>query len=205
MKDSFIFYRSFKDSLSELSADDKLLMYEAISDYALNKTEPNLSGFPKALFSLIRPQLDANWKRFENGSKGGAPKGNKNALKTTDKQPTNNQKQSKTIGKQPNVNVFNVNENVFNENNTPPNPLKGEKSESASKKFIIPTIEEIRQYCEERKNNIDPEYFIDHYTSNGWMVGKSKMKDWKAAVRKWEKPKGGNNEAKEPEGEYLPY
>ena len=43
-------------------------------------------------------------------------------------------------------------------------------------------------YCVERGNDIDPEYFVNSYASKGWMVGKSKMKDWHAAVRKWEKP-----------------
>ena len=55
-----------------------------------------------------------------------------------------------------------------------------------AKRFIPPTVDEVRDYCLERGNGIDPQRFIDHYTSNGWMVGKNKMKDWKAAVRTWE-------------------
>ena len=54
-------------------------------------------------------------------------------------------------------------------------------------RFIPPTVEDVRAYCEERKNGIDPESFVDFYTSKGWMIGKSKMKDWKAAVREWER------------------
>lgn len=57
--------------------------------------------------------------------------------------------------------------------------------------FIIPTVEQVRAYCQERKNQVNPDAFIDFYTSNGWLVGKNKMKDWKAAVRTWEK-RGGN-------------
>lgn len=56
-----------------------------------------------------------------------------------------------------------------------------------SNKFIIPTLQEVRDYCMERKNSINPESFIDHYQAKGWIVGKSKMKDWKACVRTWEK------------------
>lgn len=56
-----------------------------------------------------------------------------------------------------------------------------------NKRFVPPTLEEVKQYCQERKNNVDPERFIDYYTSNGWIVGKNKMKDWKAAVRNWER------------------
>lgn len=57
----------------------------------------------------------------------------------------------------------------------------------ASKRFSEPTVEEVSAYCRERGNNIDPQRFVDYYTSNGWMVGRNKMKDWKAAVRTWEK------------------
>lgn len=54
-------------------------------------------------------------------------------------------------------------------------------------RFIPPSREEVQAYCLERNNNVDAERFIDYYTSNGWMVGKNKMKDWKASVRTWER------------------
>lgn len=93
-RDTFIFYRSFKESMSDLSDADKLIMYEAITDYSLDMKEPELTGFPKALFSLIRPFLDANTQRWKNGCKGGAPRGNKNnrfSKSTTEVQPEVNQ------------------------------------------------------------------------------------------------------------------
>lgn len=62
-----------------------------------------------------------------------------------------------------------------------------DKNPKTAKRFQPPTLEEVKAYCIERKNNVDPERFIDYYTSNGWLVGKTKMKDWKAAVRTWEK------------------
>lgn len=58
---------------------------------------------------------------------------------------------------------------------------------SISNKFNIPSIEDIKQYCIERKNKVDAETFFDFYESKGWLIGKNKMKDWKAAVRTWEK------------------
>lgn len=58
---------------------------------------------------------------------------------------------------------------------------------SETKKFIKPTVEEIKNYCIERKNNIDAQRFYDYYSSNGWVVGKNPMKDWKAAIRTWER------------------
>ena len=61
------------------------------------------------------------------------------------------------------------------------------------KRFAPPTLEEVKAYCSERNNSVDAQRFIDYYTSNGWKVGKNPMKDWKAAVRNWErdnKPQG---------------
>ena len=54
-------------------------------------------------------------------------------------------------------------------------------------RFKKPTIEEIREYCLERNNNVDAERFYDFYESKDWMIGKNKMKDWKACVRTWER------------------
>ena len=55
------------------------------------------------------------------------------------------------------------------------------------KRFVKPTLSEIEQYCIERNNNVNAEQFFDYYESNGWKVGKNSMKDWKAAVRTWER------------------
>ena len=70
-----------------------------------------------------------------------------------------------------------------------------------STRFIPPTPDEVRAYCMERCNNVDADRFVDYYTSKGWMIGKNKMKDWKAAVRTWEK-KDQQNQPK-PRNEVL--
>lgn len=61
------------------------------------------------------------------------------------------------------------------------------------KRFIPPTLEQVQEYCKSRNNNVDAEHFVDYYTANGWLVGKNKMKDWKAAVRTWERNNFSNN------------
>ena len=53
-------------------------------------------------------------------------------------------------------------------------------------RFVPPTVEEVRAYCEERKNGIDPQAFVDFYAMKNWLVGKNKMVDWRACVRTWE-------------------
>jgi hypothetical protein len=64
--------------------------------------------------------------------------------------------------------------------------------------FIPPELSEVSAYCQERKNNVDPQTWIDFYTAKGWMIGKNKMKDWKAAVRTWEKPSNGTKQHIDP-------
>jgi uncharacterized protein YdaU (DUF1376 family) len=64
-------------------------------------------------------------------------------------------------------------------------------STSKRKNFIIPSLDEVTDYCVERRNVIKPQTFIDHYTGNGWKVGSNPMKDWKAVIRTWE-TRGGN-------------
>lgn len=59
--------------------------------------------------------------------------------------------------------------------------------EPKRKFFTPPTVEEVREYCRSRNNNVDPEQFCSFYESKGWMVGQNRMKDWKASIRTWER------------------
>ena len=100
MRDSFIFYRSFYEACRELDAEEFKTTICALSEYALNGKEPQIKGAAKALFTIMKPIIDANNKRYENGKKGGRPK--------TKQEPNNNQDETNI---EPNVNV-NVNDNV---------------------------------------------------------------------------------------------
>ena len=64
--------------------------------------------------------------------------------------------------------------------------VKDSIKKDSPKRFVPPSLEEVQAYCTERGNGIDAQAFIDFYASKGWMVGKTKMTDWKAAVRTWE-------------------
>lgn len=66
-------------------------------------------------------------------------------------------------------------------------------------RFSPPAVDDVKRYCQEQGYSVDPERFVDFYTSNGWKVGKNPMRDWKAAVRSWnrkEKPNNGETESK---------
>ena len=72
----------------------------------------------------------------------------------------------------------NINTKVYNNNNT---------TYSNKERFKKPTLDQVNDYCIERKNNVDAEAFLDFYESKDWKIGKNKMKDWKAAIRTWER------------------
>lgn len=94
---------------------------------------------------------------------------------------------------------------ISNAKVTPPSSTSSSTSTSKHKthraSFVVPTVDEVAAYCRERMNKINPQVWIDHYTSNGWMVGKNRMKDWKAAVRTWEAR--DNNNGSKPQGPKL--
>jgi len=92
MSDSFVFYRSFHEALKDLSREQYGNIMFAINDYALNKIEPELSGVEKIVFTLVKPQLDANMKRQEEGKKGGRPRTSLNTEKPAVSEKPKNQK-----------------------------------------------------------------------------------------------------------------
>ncbi len=87
--------------------------------------------------------------------------------------------------------------------NIPDNKEIGGQAPSAPEKttrFKPPTVEEVAAYCLERGNHVDAQRFVDYYTANGWMRGKTKIKDWRACVRTWERgPVGGGFQRPQPE------
>lgn len=93
-RDSFIFYKSFYEAINELNSEDQLAIHQAICEFSLYGKEPEVTGITNAIWRLIRPQLEANRKRYESGSKGaehgkkgGRPKKNP---KETPKEPQKN-------------------------------------------------------------------------------------------------------------------
>jgi hypothetical protein len=184
MRESTVFYRSFYEAIKELDADTQAQVYSAIFEYALNFNEVEVKGVAKTVFTLIKPQLDANLKRYENGTKA-------KVKQVVTKQEA---KPKQTISKvEANVNV-NVNDNVnVNENE---NVNHNQNDNVSRSRFRAPTYDEIFDFMKSKNalaGNVWPDAkvlteakaFFNHYESNGWMVGKNKMKNWEAAVRNW--------------------
>lgn len=168
-RDSMVFYRSFFEAVEDLPPEDFKQAVTAIMRYALDGTADDVKGVAKSILIMARPQIDKNNKRYENGTSGGRkPNDNQTITKA----------EPKCISPKPNVNV---NDNV---NDIKENTLKSVKE----KRFAPPTPENVREYCREMGyTHVDADRFVDFYSAKGWMVGKSKMKDWKAAVRNWER------------------
>lgn len=190
MADRFTFYKSFADALEFIPPEEHMNCLTALFSYVFDGEDTAESNSAKLYMTLIKPVLDTNKKRqdggqkgAEHGKKGGRPKKNvetegvkqENPIGVIDKNPLENPIGvfEKTPDKEIDIDKDNK-EKVLPKGNT-------------KKKFVKPTVEEVRAYCLERKNNIDPERFVDYYESNGWKVGKNPMKDWKACVRSWEK------------------
>lgn len=80
-----------------------------------------------------------------------------------------------------------VKESVVEKVDVPQEAEQSTAQTKKSKKFVKPSVEEIREYCQERQNTINAQLFYDYYEANGWRVGKNSMKDWKATIRNWER------------------
>lgn len=177
-RDKFMFFDNFKETADRLPDDLRLKFYDAMTDYVFKGVEPD-DVIISALITAIKPSLDKEDKRGGIREGAGAPKNNQNAKmieNKTIKNNQNNQKQSK--------------QSILSETETETetkekNTLKGIQKEK--KIFQKPSLEEVKSYCQERGNNVDAERWINYYESNGWKVGKNSMKDWRAAVRTWER------------------
>ena len=183
MRDSVVFYRSFYEAVRELPPEDFKKSVCAIMNYGLDDKEPETSGIEKTIHLLTKPQIDANNRRYQNGTKGGRKK--------TEQEPNANQTLTKTYPK----------ENVKEKDNVNVN----DKKESIEKKrFAPPTRQDVADYVREKGYaNVDIDRFIDYYSSNGWMVGKNKMKDWRAAVRNWNRSQRQESTTKGSSNKFL--
>ena len=184
-KKSFVMYESWGTAIEKMSNEQAGELIKAI--YAYQK-DPDAAPKDPALafvFELIKQQLDADSQRYkeacaarsEAGKKGGRPKANASDKKQMVSEESKKSKCFSEKAKKAD------NDNEY-DNDLKENTLEGVKE----KRFAPPTLQEVKDYCLKMGyTHVDAERFIDYYTSNGWMVGKNRMKDWKAAVRNWDR------------------
>lgn len=187
---SFVFYQSFYDAISELEPEQQAEAYKAICEYAFNGKEPECKGVIRAVFKLVKPQIDANNKRRENGKlgaehgqKGGRPK--KENGEETPKERQENPMET------PNVNVnANVNVNVNDNDNDNVNSVivsdkpKQSKHKHGEYKHVLLTDQEydrlVNDFGESR--TVKAIRFFDEYIEE---KGNYKAKSHYLAMRRW--------------------
>ncbi len=144
----------------------------------------------------------SNWTMYQDDkgtAKGTAEEQQKNSERTT-KETSAQQKNSKKISEEFQRNFEGISncpqdnkDNKGNKGNKGNKEREGAREAHPSQsRFIPPCIEEVMAYCVARQNDVDAQAFCDFYSSKGWMVGSNKMKDWRAAVRTWEKRNFGS-------------
>ena len=182
MKDSFVLYTKYLGNIQALSMEQRGMLFTSLMLYASGQEPEEMDPVTAMAFSFIKSQMDKDIekynetcaKRSEAGKLGGRPKKQGEAKKANGF--SENQKKQGKAKKADNEYEYEYdNDNDLLKENT------------KRKVFSTPTVDDVRAYCLERNNKVDPQSFVDFYESKGWMIGKNKMKDWKAAVRTWER------------------
>lgn len=181
-------YASYRESLSPFTDEERGRIMMAMLSYAATGEDPGLSGNERFIWPTIKAQIDRDVaayqkkceKNRENGALGGRPK--KQTVIPETERFLEKTKKAKEKEKEKEKEREKESESI--EADKPP----------TRSRFVPPTVEEVAAYCKEKGYySVDPERFVNYYASIGWKVGRTPMKDWKAAVRSWngkEKPNG---------------
>jgi hypothetical protein len=177
-KDTFILNIDLDEKTESLSDEEVGQVIRKIFKYIKGEPLPKLAKHLEMVFSFIRVDIDKNNKKYQDRCE-------KNKLAIQNRWNKNNTNEYECIQ------TYSNNTDNDNEYDNEYESSKEDKKEiKTKKKFIKPTIEEVSSYCLERNNKVDAQRFIDYYDANGWKVGRNAMKDWKAAIRTWEKNDG---------------
>ena len=171
-------FTDFAGKMDLLGDAERGRLFTAMLEYASTGTEPELKGNEKFLWAAAKSDIDrqaesytkrcvANRKNVTNRYE---------SLRTVSKNYDSYQDKDKDKDKENNIIPLSPNGDC---------PPKGDRP--PEKRFVKPTADEVRAYCAERGNHVDAQAFVDFYAAKGWKVGSAPMKDWRAAVRTWEK------------------
>ena len=193
MAETLTLSRDWLDMLDGLPDDSaRWTVLKAVAGYALDGTEPdNLEGSAKDIFRTIKKTIQHRKRQTRFYTKQKTTPSESDAVKTSESDAGSESDASTSTPSESDARFFkditnnqeiykNIKGDIKGESETDPETPK-------RKIFNPPTFEEVAAYCRERNNNVDPEQFISFYQSKNWMIGKNRMKDWKAAVRTWEK------------------
>lgn len=182
MKDSGIVYRNFMKAVRKLPVEKQGAAYEAYLLYAMDGEDYSgedvtIAALLEAFRSFIdedREKYDAKCSRAKKAAESKSEQNRNNIESISDR------KQNDIVTDTDTVTDTDIKEKDSKE------------SKKKSSAFRRPTLDEVRAYCLERGNNVDPQTFVDFYEAKGWKVGSQPMKDWKACVRTWEQRNRGD-------------
>lgn len=187
-KPGIVIYWDIFDMLERTKGDQTKRLLKAIRNFGQYGEIPNFEDDDGLNFvwPTIEQKIIADGERYEEikqkraeaGRKGGQARANKLKQKQANEANASFDKQIKPNTK--------TETNTDTDTKTYTNTESVKAVKPPRTRFIPPSVEEVRTYCMERGNSVDPKRFVDYYTSNGWMAGRNKMRDWKAAVRTWE-------------------
>ena len=173
----------YLDAIEPLGDAERGRLFTSLLEYARTGEAPQLGGNERFLFPMMRAQIDR-----DNAAMAGLSEARSKAGKIGAEAKQANAgfaKQNKQMPNLPSKSSYDKDKDKDKDK---------DESITRARRFTPPTLDDVLAYVRERGSDVDPQRFLDFYASKGWMVGKNPMKDWKAAVRTWEKREDtGNN------------
>ena len=207
-KDTFVMYVSHYESIRSLTLEQKGLLLDCIFLYAKGEMPEVRDSVVAMAFSFIRECMSSDTAKYaaiaeKRREAGRKHRGNQYPRKM-EQNGTNGTNGTNAYKMEQMEQVF-QNRTNDNDNDNEPTDTAGntKKGKSPTTRFVPPTADEVKVYCAERGNTVNAESFVDFYASKGWKVGSSPMKDWKAAVRTWEKRDGRGTQQRTKSGMTL--
>lgn len=169
------YLKTYTDMILDLEpySDEEVgRLFRDMLRYAADRSLPELKGNERFIWGTVKKMIDAQYEAYEKLVERNRANGlmhiamnpvGSTGIQSVQQEPVG----SDTLQEQEQEHIK-------------------EKEHLIVKAFRPPTVEEVKEYCSSRSNLVNPERFVDYYTSKGWMIGKNKMKDWKACVRTWE-------------------
>lgn len=226
MRDSFVFYKSFYDSMLELeNSDSRMKVMSAICDYAFEDIEPELSQFntsEKIILTIGIPLINASIRNFENGKKGGRPtiknpqlekdilEDRLNGLSAAESATKHNVSErtvkyilasAKNCAKSAKTtNTLTDTSTVTNTlTDTSTDTLTDTKNLNKNNNNNIPSLYEIKSFCTANNLIVDPKEFYDYYNEHGWEL----VYNWKSLLKNWNKNQLERQKAKDSSDPYA--
>lgn len=193
-KKSFVMYRSWALMIRELSNEQAGDLIKAVCRYLDDPAAAPEDPTMTAVFAMIKAKLDEDADKYADKVRK-----RKEAAEKRWKDANAMQKDASAsvcIGLHGDTDTVAVTDTdtvtgAVADTESPNGDIKHNRGAKRAV-FVPPTVEEVEAYCFERNNRVNAEEFVDFYSSKGWMIGKNKMKDWRAAVRTWERSKRDN-------------